>query len=443
MPGPRGTKLLGSLLEVRRDRLSFVRSSTSTFGDAVAFRMGPRRLFLMSHPDAFRHVLLTRPDNYLKGVGLREARPLLGDGLLTAEGEKAAEGRRRLRAAFSNERLRAYSQEMVVVAEETAGRWIEGTAETLLTVNREMAGLTLEVLSRTLLREEMDGPKAILEQAARLHGDLEILTEWAMAEMTSIVPWPLPLPSFANRRARQALGRLEAWVAKMTQRPAAVEGREPDLLDLLRLAAASPREIRDELLTFLLAGHDTTAASLTWAFYLLAHHPEIQEQLGAELLSGLGDRPATFEDLGRLPLLRAVVDETLRLYPPVWLIPRRTRGDDVVAGWEIPKNSDLLLSTYTLHRHPDFWTAPETFDPGRFLENGDGRHAAFMPFGLGARSCLGASFGLTELRLMLATLVKFFRIELVEKDEVLPSPSLTLHPSRPIRLRLTRRGKLA
>lgn len=226
----------------------------------------------------------------------------------------------------------------------------------------------------------------------------------------------------------------------MAARPLAAENQEPDLLELLRLAAASPRDIRDELLTFLLAGHDTTATSLTWAFYLLARHPEIQVKLQSELDSVIGIRSILFEDLGRLPLLRAVVDETLRLYPPVWLIPRRTLNDDVVAGWEIPKNTDLLLSTYTLHRHPDFWADPERFNPSRFFDSGEGRQVAFMPFGLGARSCLGASFGLTELRLILATLVKHFRIEPLEKSEVSPNASLTLHPARPIWIRLHSRN---
>ncbi len=432
VPGPRGRRLIGCLMEVRRNRLAFVRRSFRDFGDAAAFRMGPKRLFLMAHPEAFRHVLCHRPENFVKGVGLREARPLLGDGLLTAEGEAAAAERRRLRPAFDGSLLAGYARAMTEAAGAMLDRWSAAT-EACLAVDREMVRLALEVLDRTLLDSDLT------RRADALHGDLVEMTDWAMRRMSGLLPWPLALPGGGNGRARRALRHLEAWARE------AVEGRagkalRADVIGLLLADGRSPGEIRDELLTFLLAGHETTAVTLSWALSLVARHPEVAARLEAEVDEVLRGRPPAPDDLPALPFTRAVIDETLRLYPPVWLIPRRSLRRDLIAGWRIPGGSDVLLNVYSLHRHPDFWDDPERFRPERFMAPAQAVPRAYLPFGAGNRSCLGSGFGLLEVRLVVAMVAQRFHLEAVDEVEVPPLPSLTLRPTRPIRVRLAARA---
>lgn len=428
-PGPRGRHLLGSLLEVRRDRLRFVTAATREYGDLVCFRMGPKRLFLINHPDYARHVLCDRVANYEKGLGLAEAEPLLGKGLLTSEGDLWTAQRRLLQAAFHAGRIEDYCGSMVSAAAAQVETWQQPEHAESLDVAQEMVHLTINILGRTLFRFDLK------ERAAEVSEDLATLTRWAMSRMASLLPLPLGAPTPRNFRARKSLRRLEALVEEM------MRGRDAGDGDLLSLLAAQretngarpadDKQIRDEVMTLLLAGHETTAATLAWTWYELARNPEAARRVRAEADEVLAGRPATAEDLPRLVYTRAVVDEVLRLYPPVWLLPRRAKEDDVIDGYAIPARSDVLVCLYTLQRHRAYWDDGDAFDPSRFEpgHSAERRNCSYIPFGAGPRTCLGSRFGMAEVMLVVATIAQRYSLELVPGANVEAQSMLTLHPS--------------
>jgi enediyne biosynthesis protein E7 len=429
-PGPRGLRLLGSLFDVRRDPLGFALGMTRRYGDVVEFRIGRRRLFLFNHPEAFRAVLRDNPERYAKGIGLTEARPLLGDGLLTGDGPAWAARRQQLHALFQPDRLEHFA---AAVAAAT-GDWIERRRETsgtgeALDFAEEMTGLTLDILGRTLLRVD-------LRAAAALADDFDGVQRWAIRRMTS--PWApsLAWPTPANRRVSRALARfdgtVESWVAARRAAAPADTAAEPDALDLLLAGPAEPtaRELRDEILTLLLAGHETGSAALGWTAYLLARHPATGERLAAESDEVLGGRAPVLADLQRLPYAKAVLQESMRLFPPVWMLPRRAKEDGEVAGVPVPAGADVLLCPYALHRHPQFWEDPEEFRPERFTAGRAPAAGAYLPFGHGPRACLGSGFAMMETTLVLALLAGRFRFRLAAGAAPVPEPLLSLKPRR-------------
>lgn len=443
VPGPRGHRLVGSLLEVRRDRLNFVMRATERYGDLICFRMGPKRLYLLNHPDHVRHVLCDNVANYRKGLGLNEAKPLLGEGLLTSDGELWTSQRRLLQAAFNNKRMEEFSDLMVKAAHSTVERWQErAPSEQVVDIAREMVGLTINILGSTLFRIDLT------EMAEGISRDLTVLTRWAMSRMTSLWKLPMRVPTPQNRRARAALNRLESIVERMIREHHCVDSAGNETLlslmadqDSESCDSAKRKQMRDELMTLLLAGHETTAATLAWTWYLLAQHPEVERRLHAEVDHVLAGRRATLSDVPRLVYTRMVVCETLRLYPPVWLLPRKAINADRFDQHIIPANSDVLVSIYTIHRHPQFWDDAERFDPQRFEpDKGPERDScAYLPFGAGPRTCLGSRFGMMEVVLMVATIAQRFSLRLAADQEVEPEASLTLHPRRGLPMSLHRR----
>lgn len=444
-PGPRGHRLLGNLLDIKRDRLRFVSRATSAWGDLVAFRMGPRKLYLLNHPDHFRHVLCDHPERYAKGLGLREAQPLLGQGLLTSEGDLWAAQRSLLKRAFHRRRLEEFGRSMSAAAVHADLRWEKAArAGHPIDVAAEMVRLTLEVLAETLL------PGDWVSHGDRITADLNTAARASMRRMIALVRLPLEFPTPTNAAFRRAVARLEAWASELLARHTgtdAADGRAEDLVSLMLAPPdgqppVSKRQIRDEILTFLLAGHETTAATLSWAWYLLAHHPAAAARLRHEIDRVLGERPPALEDLPALVYTRRVLEEAVRLYPPVWLIPRKALSDDVIGGYGIPSGADVLLCVYTLHRHRAFWEEPERFEPERFSTDGDRqRHPhCYLPFGSGARACLGSRFGLLEATLVLATLARRYRLEAVAGREPVPEASLVLKPRDGLWMRPVLRG---
>ncbi len=443
-PGPRGHRLIGSLLEVRRDRLNFVMRATQEYGDLVGFRMGPKRLYLVNHPDYFKHVLCDNPGNYLKGIGLVDAKPLLGNGLLTSEGDLWASQRRLLQAAYRGERLEGFSLSMVETTRIMLDRWqAYANRDQPLDIAQEMVRLTVKILGFTLLHTDLEN------KADMLAANLTVITRWAMSQMTALFRLPLSIPTPGNLRAQRALHQLDQLVQGIVyDRYQKDTDGYNDILSLLLSEKngngsqhAIDKQVRDEIMTLLLAGHETTAATLTWTWYLLSQHAEVERRLHQELDQVLSGRNPTLADLPHLVYTRMLIDEVLRLYPPIWVIPRKTIAEDRMGGFTIPAHSDLLLSVYSLHRHPDFWKTPHACDPERFTAEQSAGRAPFsyLPFGAGPRSCLGSRFGLAEVILIVATVAQRYRFELVSQNTVEPEASLTLHPRHGIVMRLLKR----
>ncbi|HZN18995.1 MAG TPA: cytochrome P450 [Micromonosporaceae bacterium] len=431
-PGPPATAMLSLLWKLGRDRLGLMTSAAATYGDAVRISAGPKVLYFFNHPEHAKHVLADNSANYHKGLGLAQARRALGDGLLTSEDELWREQRRVVQPVFQNKRIAR--QAGVVVQEATALvrrlRGHEGGPP--VDVVREMTGLTLGVLGRTLLDADLGGFSSI-------DRSFEAMQDQAMFEMASLgmVPMWVPLPhQLRFRRARRELRRVvDALVAERAARPCGSTGDGDDALS--RLIASTQREddprlgqqrMWDELITLLLAGHETTASTLGWTFYLLDRHPDVWQRLHAETVEVLGDRTPVYADLRRLAYTTMVVEEAVRLYPPVWMLSRIAQHEDEVGGYRVPARSDVLICPYTLHRHPAFWAVPDRFDPDRFdpARAADRPRYAYIPFGAGPRFCVGSHLGMLEAVLVTAMVARELRLEVAPGYRAVPEPMLSL-----------------
>lgn len=428
-PGPPRREMPSIFLRLVRDRLGLMTAAVERYGDAVRVAAGPRTLYIFNHPDHAKHVLADNSGNYHKGIGLAQARRALGDGLLTSEGELWRKQRRTIQPVFGHARIAAQAP---VVAEEATrlvdrlkGRIGGGPVDVL----HELTDLTLGVLGRTLLDTD-------LGRFAGIGQDFEAVQDQAMFEMVSLstVPMWVPLPKQLRfRRARTDLRRV---VARL------VDDRlarwNPDADDVLTRLIVSTRQesdprvadrrLHDEVVTLLLAGHETTASTLGWALHLIDRFPEVRRRLREEAVEVLGDGPARYEDLHRLTYTGMVLSEVMRLYPPVWILTRQAQADDVVGGYHVPAGSDVLICPYVLHRNPGFWAEPDRFRPERFAPGeSDGRpRYAYIPFGAGPRFCVGNNLGLLEATFVLAMLVRDLRLTGVPGRRVVPQPMLSL-----------------
>jgi cytochrome P450 len=427
-PGPRGNAMLGKLREVNNDRLGLMTSVAAEYGDAVRLTMGPKSLYFFNHPDTAKHVLADNPANYHKGIGLIHARRALGDGLLTSEGALWRKQRKVIQPVFQRERIAKSAGVIAEEAEKLVALLRARRSGESFDLVHEMTGLTLGVLGRTLLDADLSGFDSI-------GGSFEAVQDQAMFEMVSLsmVPTWVPLPrQIRFRRARRELQRI---VDELVEQRVARGTDGDDVLSRLIISTreeGDPRvrqgRMRDELVTLLLAGHETTASTLGWSFYLLDQHPEVFERLRAEATEVLGDRLPVYEDLHRLTYTGMVVEEVMRLYPPVWILPRRALADDEVGGYHVPAGADVLICPYTLHRHPAFWKDPDRFDPERFAAGRAGERSryAYIPFGAGPRFCVGNNLGMMEAVFVLAMVSREFGLAKVPGYQVVAEPMLSL-----------------
>jgi cytochrome P450 len=427
-PGVPRRTALGMLRRMVRDRLSVMTDVAATYGDAVRLPLGPKTLYFFNHPDHAKHVLAENPGNYQKGIGLVHAKRAMGDGLLTSEGELWKEQRRTIRPVLAPRRIQGQAG---VIAEEAAAmvaRLRERAGDGPVDIRQEMTDLTLGVLGRTLIDADLGEFSSIGES-------FEAVQDQAMFEMMSLstVPLWVPLPGALRfRRARKDLQRIvDKLVADRKARGTDGDDIVSRLIESTSKEtdrAVAQRRIRDELVTLLLAGHETTASTLSWTFYLMDRHPEAWERVREEVDRVIGDRLPTFEDLHQLRYLSMVLDEAIRLYPPVWILPRIAVGEDNVGGYHVPAGADVLICPYTLHRHPDFWDEPDRFDPERFSpeRSADRPRYAYVPFGAGPRFCIGNSLGMMEAAFVVALVARDLRLKVVPGYDVVPEPMLTV-----------------
>ncbi|BFV60901.1 cytochrome P450 [Kitasatospora sp. CMC57] len=428
-PGPPATRTVGLLARMARDRLSVMTSAALGYGDAVRLPLGPKTLFFFNHPDHAKRVLADNAANYHKGIGLVHARRALGDGLLTSEGELWRAQRKVIQPVFQPKRI---SRQTGVIAEEAAklvARLRARAGSGPVDIREEMTELTLGILGRTLLDADLGVYDSIGES-------FEVVQDQAIFEMMSLsaVPSWLPLPQ--QRRFRRARADLERITTRLAAERAAHPSADGDdvLSRLIEATAGEPDEavrrqrMRDELVTLLLAGHETTASTLSWTFLLLDQHPLVLEKVHAEVVEVLGDRQPVPEDLHRLTYTSQVLEEVMRLYPPVWILPRKAQQEDEIGGFHVPAGAEVLICPYTLHRHPGFWDAPDRFDPERFAPGrAAGRHRySYIPFGAGPRYCVGSSLGMLEATVVLAAVVRELKLVKAPGYVPKPEPMLTL-----------------
>ena len=451
VPGPGGAEAARVLAGMLSDPLAGYVRLTARYGDVVRVPFTPRRWwFLLSRPEHAEHVLAVNQDNYVKAFTYRPLRALVGNGLLTSEGELWRRHRRLIQPVFSRRDVAGFGPQITASARRLATRWDRLAEGAPVDVAREMSALTLEIVGLALFGADLTGDAGQLGRAMSAGQRVAVLTTFLP------IGWG-PASTRAVRAAARRLGGAAEGVEGVATRLIAARraGGEPaeppaDLLDVLLGASdeegrpLTDSEICDEIATFMLAGHETTANALAWSLALLSAYPAARERLEQELAAVLGDRDPDAADAADLQWATAVVSEAMRLYPPAWTIERDALADDDVAGTPVPAGSMVAISPYLVHRHPGFWPDPAGFDPRRFLPGGDGhagtRHRyAFIPFGGGRRACVGASFAELETVLVLATIARRFRLELTARGMPAPVAQVTLRPGRNLPMRLRRR----
>lgn len=426
-PGPRTHVLLGELFHTRRDRLGFVSWISREFGDVVRFRIGNRVLHLVNHPDHVRYILQTNHKNYRKGIGLVQAKRWLGEGLVTSEGETWRRQRRAIQPAFQRQQMDGFDLVITDATSEMLKRWCTISEQgRSVDVASDMMQLTLGIFVRALFGTR-------IANASEVGAAFTTTLQDAMDRMTAVMMAPEWLPLPGKFRFIRALKILDSMVYAIIESHHNDDTEENNLLKTLTSGSGAAganfgdRDLRDQILTLLLAGHETTASSLAWTFFLMSNHPWAWRKMRAEVDLVLGDRPPTQKDLPKLVWTQMVFQEALRLYPPVWLIPRRAIAADEVDGYHIPMDSDVLISPFVIHRDPRYWVRPLDFNPTRFSPENSGEiiRYTYLPFGMGPRACVGHSFAMMEALLILVMVTQKYRLQLVADHEVVPEPLLT------------------
>ena len=428
-PGPPGHFLLGNLREFREDVLGLVVKSAAKYGDIVRCRLGPHIVHLLNHPDHAEYVLQRHAGNYDKQTRSSETiRSISGESLLTCNGEFWKRQRRMDQPAFHHCQIAGFAGEMTAAADRMLDRWLGQTSPgAAIDISSEMARLTYSIVGQTLFSFDTEEDADVIERAMR------VMLPHVFKRLGRIVQVPDWIPTPVNWRFRRALNEVDRVVYQIIARHREAEEKgnpENDLLAMLMRArdpesgaALGDTQLRNETITFLLAGHETTANALTWTFHLISQHPEVERLLVEEIRSVLGDRTPTLEDIPKLAYARRVIQESMRLYPPIWIIERRAIADDDIGGFHIPAGSAVVISPYSMHRHPAFWKRPEEFDPARFEERSP---TAYIPFGAGPRFCIGNEFAMLEAMLITVMVMRKFHLRMVPGHPVEPMPDITL-----------------
>jgi cytochrome P450 len=434
-PGPKGQLIGGNFRPFRRDALSYLQQATREHGDIVHFRFGPQHVYFLNHPDHIKDVLVTHHQSFMKGRALQRSKRLLGEGLLTSEGDFHRRQRRLAQPAFHRGRIASYATVMTEMAARTASRWRDGET---LDISQEMMRLTLAIVAKTLFDADVEAEAD--EIGAALTAVMELFDMLLMPFSELLEKLPLP----HVRRFRRAKERLDTTIYRIIEERRQSKEDRGDLLSMLLSArdeegdggGMSDLQVRDEVMTLFLAGHETTSNALTWTWYLLSEHTEVEAKLHAELDAVLDGRPPTFEDVARLRYTEMVLAESMRLYPPAWAIGRLALKDYEVGGYTIPAKSLVLLSQYVTQRDERFFPEPARFDPERWTPEAKEARPQFsyFPFGGGPRRCIGEGFAWMEGILLIAALAQHWRMRLVPNHRVETNAVITLRPKYGMRM---------
>ncbi|HEY2908230.1 MAG TPA: cytochrome P450 [Vicinamibacterales bacterium] len=439
-PGPKASLLRTLVYRPGRNPLEFFENIARTYGDLAHVRLGGEHVFVISDPRVIKDVLITHNQNFTKSRGLERTKRVLGEGLLTSEGAVHLRQRRLMQPSFHRERVVKYAATMVEYADRQRGSWADGAT---VDMAQEMNRLTLSVVGKTLF--DADVASQAREVGEALTGVMESF--WTLMLPFSNVIERLPLPRM--RRSRSARERLDAIIYGLIRERRASGGDRGDLLSMLLLAqddedkgrGMSDLQVRDEAMTIFLAGHETTANALMWTWYLLSQAPDAERRLHDEIDRVLGRRLPAVADIPSLPFVERVVTESMRLFPPAWIIGRRAIDPYPIDGYVAPARSILIMSQWIVHRDARYYPEPGRFDPDRWTPEFKASipQFAYFPFGGGPRRCIGESFAWMELMLIVATLAQQWRFELVPNHPVVPQPLVTLRAKHGMKMIARRR----
>jgi cytochrome P450 len=432
-----GLPIIGNLLDFKNDRLALYQHLYEQMGDIGEYRLFSKSFVLLSNAEYTRQFLIEHHQDFERSPVMLMMKPILGEGLLTTNNRANTQQRQWIHPVFQLDRFPDYAQSIVQQTNSFQKRW---SASQELNLSQTLQELTLSIIGKTLF-----GVDTVQElpEFAQFVTDLLYATD---QRLKFFLPLPLSCPLPINRKLSASIKPLNALLNRLIEerRTSPQEGKKDLLFFLLNAkdeATNQPltnQQICDQMMTFLFAGHETTANTLAWTFYLLARHPSIYDRLQEELDSTLQGKAASYDDLKRLPYTLQVIKETLRLYPVAYAFGRTALKPLALGDYKVPKGRVVLASPYILHRRPDYFTEPEQFNPDRFLPEAEAAlpRSAYIPFGSGPRACIGRQFALMEAQLIVATLAQKYRFRLLNDQVILPDPMITLRPSSNIRIRL-------
>ncbi|QIR37718.1 cytochrome P450 [Tolypothrix sp. PCC 7910] len=435
LPAPPINSIVGHLVELGQDPLDFL-TRCRDYGDIVPLRLGLTPTCLLTNPEYIEEVLKNR-ESFIKSPGFRVLKTLLGEGLLTAEGESWLWQRRLAQPVFHQRRINDYGDIMVKYTDRMLQTWQDGESHD---IHADMMRLTLAIVMKCIFNTDVDAGEAKVVANA-----LDVTMHWFESKRRqNFLAWEwFPRPE--NIRYRQAVAAMDEAIYQLIRHRRNSSEKSNDLLSMLMEARDEETQqqmddklLRDEVATLMLAGHETTANALSWTWMLISQNPEVQEKLSAELKEVLQGKLATIADLPRLTYTQQVIKESMRLYPPVALLGREAGEDTTIGDYEIPKGTVVMISQWVMHRHPKYFDRAEEFLPERWTEEFEKQlpKGVYIPFGDGPRICIGKGFAMMEAALLLATIAQRFQIEIEPGFPIVPQPSITLRPEYGIKVQL-------
>lgn len=440
-PGPHGHPLPGHTHELQHDALNFYLRLAREYGDVARIRLLTHPMYVVSHPAGIRQVFLHSQEHDRQVFIYKPLRPFLGNGISLSDGPLWQNQRRLMQPAFHRQRIAGLATRMTAAATSMFKRWeLRPDQGAPLDMHAEMMRVTLCIAGLTLFGQDLSDEENPASQAFQTM--VRVLADYVFFPFP-----PLQVPTPRNRRIRAALQTLNTLVYDLIQQRRQQPGDTSDLLSLLLLArdeegqGMSDQQLRDEVISLLFAGHETTANTLTWACYELSRHPELEQRLWEETATVLHSETPTVDHLPHLPYARMIIDEVLRLYPPTFALVRRTLVDEEICGYHLPSNHLVWANICAVHRHPAYWEHPDNFDPERFSPDhpDPAAHQAYFPFGGGPHLCIGKSFALMEGHLLLSMIASRYRLRPVPGLPVEPVTMLTIRPRHGLPLFLTER----
>lgn len=439
LPGPEGNSLVGNLVQLGQDPLGFLTECASQYGDIIPLRLGLTPACLITNPDYIEQVLKDR-DSFIKGKGLRALRSLLGEGLLTNEGDSWFRQRRLAQPVFQQKRISGYGKTMVEYAEQMVNSWQDGQTRD---IHEDMMRLTLNIVMKTIFNQDVSEG-----EAQDIANAVDVALDWFESKRKQgflILEW-FPRPE--NIRYKNAIQQLDKSVYSIINQRRSSGTNPGDLLSMLMEARdeddntqMSDKQLRDELITLIIAGHETTSNTLSWTWMLLAQYPEVRTKLLEEIDTVLEGRTPTVADLPRLRYADLVIKESMRLYPAVPTFGREAVKDYEIDGYTIPAGCAIMISQWVMHRHPKYFENPEVFQPERWENDLEKRltRGVYIPFGDGPRICIGKGFALMEAVLLLVTIAQKYQLSLVPDFPIVPQASITLRPEHGLKMVVTQR----
>lgn len=440
-PGPYGNILLGNLKDLRIRVLDFFAGLQQQFGDISTIRFSIRKVSYIQHPDLIHYVLQENNRNYTKSLRYEQLKYLLGNGLLTSESEFWLRQRRMIQPAFHKNTIRQLADEMVVCTDEMLEVWETKFQGKTMNAASEMMALTLQIVGKTLLNADVKA------EAKNVGSALSYLLKAVNIRTRTPVLLPLWIPVPTHLKIKKSIQTINLVLDKIFEDRRKNPDDRNDLLSLLMGATYEDtgehmgnKQLRDEVMTIFVAGHETTANALSWTLYLLSLHQDVLKKCREEILRVIGNRKPEYNDLSQLTYLTMVIEETMRLYPPAWIIGRKTIRPDKIGNYAVPSGHNILISPYALHRDKRFWPQPEKFMPERFLldEVKKRPRNSYLPFGAGPRMCIGNNFAIMEMQIVLSMIIQKFNLLSPDNQTVFPEPLITLRPKGGVMLNISK-----